>query len=42
MGTKINDRFVSLSVFVVKDIKSKAGSRGKMGRFNEDQQRVTI
>lgn len=42
MGTKINDRFVSPSVFVMKDIKTKAGSRRKMGRFNDNQQMVTI
>lgn len=40
MGTKVNDRFAS-PVFVMKDIKSKAGSRRKMGSFNEDQQSVT-
>lgn len=42
MGTKINDRLVSPSVFVMKNIKSKAGSRRKKGKFNEDQQRITI
>lgn len=34
-GTKINDKFVSLSVLVMKDIKSKAGNRRKMGRPNQ-------
>lgn len=37
MSTKINDRFVVPSVLIMKDIKSKVGSRRKMGSLAEDQ-----